>query len=69
MCKKGTGWEWGVQKRNRLYREQFKKGTGWEKVKMGRKVLKLNYGGDMVNGDVNGEEDMEVLREFVIVLK
>ena len=35
---------------------------------MGRKVLKLNYGGDMVNGDVNGEEDTEVLREFVIVL-
>lgn len=43
-----------IEKRNRLYREQFKKGTGWEKVKMGRKALKLNYGGDIVNGDVNG---------------
>ena len=40
MGKKGTGY--------------LKKGIGWEKVKMGRKVLKLNYGGDMVNGDVNG---------------
>ena len=43
-----------ISKKEQAACRMGKKGTGWEKVKMGRKVLKLNYGGDIVNGDVNG---------------